>query len=144
MGAPVPADTAASRAHPTTPSSARPPATTNTVSPPKSPTTTSRSDSRDRRIFTEPPSLGRFAIFGRESRRPAVRSGPVRWIGSASRPPYNHGYPAGHTMSPEDVATFQAPIATEVHRSDRGFWALIATQFQGAYSDNILRNLLLA
>jgi acyl-[acyl-carrier-protein]-phospholipid O-acyltransferase/long-chain-fatty-acid--[acyl-carrier-protein] ligase len=29
-------------------------------------------------------------------------------------------------------------------RSERGFWALIATQFQGAYSDNILRNLLLA
>jgi len=26
----------------------------------------------------------------------------------------------------------------------RGFWALIATQFQGAYSDNILRNLLLS
>jgi len=29
-------------------------------------------------------------------------------------------------------------------RSTRGFWALIATQFQGAYSDNILRNLLLS
>lgn len=30
-------------------------------------------------------------------------------------------------------------------RSDRrGFWALIATQFQGAFSDNILRNLLLS
>src|SRR3984957_4100217 len=28
--------------------------------------------------------------------------------------------------------------------SRRGFWALIATQFQGAYSDNILRNLLLS
>jgi MFS family permease len=26
----------------------------------------------------------------------------------------------------------------------RGFWALIATQFQGAYSDNILRSLLLS
>ena len=26
----------------------------------------------------------------------------------------------------------------------RGFWALIATQFQGAFSDNILRNLLLS
>ncbi len=32
----------------------------------------------------------------------------------------------------------------ETPRSERGFWALIATQFQGAYSDNILRNLLLA
>ena len=29
-------------------------------------------------------------------------------------------------------------------RSTRGFWSLIATQFQGAYSDNILRNLLLS
>ena len=28
--------------------------------------------------------------------------------------------------------------------STRGFWALIVTQFQGAYSDNILRNLLLS
>lgn len=42
-----------------------------------------------------------------------------------------------------------AAIATdfgETHpaRSPRGFWALIATQFQGAYSDNILRNLLLS
>jgi acyl-[acyl-carrier-protein]-phospholipid O-acyltransferase/long-chain-fatty-acid--[acyl-carrier-protein] ligase len=29
-------------------------------------------------------------------------------------------------------------------RSRKGFWALIATQFQGAFSDNILRNLLLS
>jgi acyl-[acyl-carrier-protein]-phospholipid O-acyltransferase/long-chain-fatty-acid--[acyl-carrier-protein] ligase len=29
-------------------------------------------------------------------------------------------------------------------RGRRGFWALIATQFQGAFSDNILRNLLLS
>ncbi|MBV8630580.1 MAG: MFS transporter [Silvibacterium sp.] len=29
-------------------------------------------------------------------------------------------------------------------QSERGFWALIVTQFQGAYSDNILRNLLLS
>jgi acyl-[acyl-carrier-protein]-phospholipid O-acyltransferase/long-chain-fatty-acid--[acyl-carrier-protein] ligase len=29
-------------------------------------------------------------------------------------------------------------------RSERGFWSLIVTQFQGAYSDNILRNLLLS
>jgi acyl-[acyl-carrier-protein]-phospholipid O-acyltransferase/long-chain-fatty-acid--[acyl-carrier-protein] ligase len=32
----------------------------------------------------------------------------------------------------------------EKPRSEHGFWALIATQFQGAYSDNILRNLLLS
>jgi acyl-[acyl-carrier-protein]-phospholipid O-acyltransferase/long-chain-fatty-acid--[acyl-carrier-protein] ligase len=36
------------------------------------------------------------------------------------------------------------PLMPEKPRSERGFWALIATQFQGAYSDNILRNLLLA
>jgi acyl-[acyl-carrier-protein]-phospholipid O-acyltransferase/long-chain-fatty-acid--[acyl-carrier-protein] ligase len=29
-------------------------------------------------------------------------------------------------------------------RTERGFWGLIATQFQGAFSDNVLRNLLLA
>ena len=47
-------------------------------------------------------------------------------------------------MSTADSEVLQAPLATEVPRSERGFWALIATQFQGAYSDNILRNLLLA
>jgi acyl-[acyl-carrier-protein]-phospholipid O-acyltransferase / long-chain-fatty-acid--[acyl-carrier-protein] ligase len=31
-----------------------------------------------------------------------------------------------------------------VPRSERGFWALVVTQFQGAFSDNVLRNLLLA
>jgi acyl-[acyl-carrier-protein]-phospholipid O-acyltransferase/long-chain-fatty-acid--[acyl-carrier-protein] ligase len=36
------------------------------------------------------------------------------------------------------------PAAPEMRRSERGFWALIVTQFQGAYSDNILRNLLLS
>ena len=36
------------------------------------------------------------------------------------------------------------PALLEHPRSERGFWALIATQFQGAYSDNILRNLLLS
>jgi acyl-[acyl-carrier-protein]-phospholipid O-acyltransferase/long-chain-fatty-acid--[acyl-carrier-protein] ligase len=36
------------------------------------------------------------------------------------------------------------PAAPAPPRSERGFWALIVTQFQGAYSDNILRNLLLA
>ncbi len=35
-------------------------------------------------------------------------------------------------------------VETHPARSRRGFWALIATQFQGAYSDNILRNLLLS
>ena len=36
------------------------------------------------------------------------------------------------------------PAMPAAQRSERGFWALIVTQFQGAYSDNILRNLLLA
>src|SRR5579863_6856996 len=35
-------------------------------------------------------------------------------------------------------------LQPEPARSERGFWALIVTQFQGAFSDNILRNLLLA
>jgi acyl-[acyl-carrier-protein]-phospholipid O-acyltransferase/long-chain-fatty-acid--[acyl-carrier-protein] ligase len=35
-------------------------------------------------------------------------------------------------------------VSTGAPRSRRGFWALIATQFQGAFSDNILRNLLLS
>jgi acyl-[acyl-carrier-protein]-phospholipid O-acyltransferase/long-chain-fatty-acid--[acyl-carrier-protein] ligase len=35
-------------------------------------------------------------------------------------------------------------LAIDIPRSRRGFWALIATQFQGAFSDNILRNLLLS
>ncbi|HEY2857226.1 MAG TPA: acyl-[ACP]--phospholipid O-acyltransferase [Terracidiphilus sp.] len=37
-----------------------------------------------------------------------------------------------------------SPLLPETRRSERGFWALIATQFQGAFSDNVLRNLLLA
>jgi acyl-[acyl-carrier-protein]-phospholipid O-acyltransferase/long-chain-fatty-acid--[acyl-carrier-protein] ligase len=36
------------------------------------------------------------------------------------------------------------PVIPETQRSEHGFWALIVTQFQGAFSDNILRNLLLA
>jgi acyl-[acyl-carrier-protein]-phospholipid O-acyltransferase/long-chain-fatty-acid--[acyl-carrier-protein] ligase len=34
--------------------------------------------------------------------------------------------------------------SAEAQRSTRGFWALIVTQFQGAFSDNILRNFLLS
>ena len=37
-----------------------------------------------------------------------------------------------------------AAARTDALDSRRGFWALIATQFQGAFSDNILRNLLLS
>src|SRR5580692_3729078 len=41
--------------------------------------------------------------------------------------------------------TGEAPqVSSDSPRSTRGFWALIVTQFQGAYSDNILRNLLLS
>ncbi len=47
-------------------------------------------------------------------------------------------------MSPADPEASQAPVAPDAPRSERGFWALIATQFQGAFSDNILRNLLLS
>jgi acyl-[acyl-carrier-protein]-phospholipid O-acyltransferase/long-chain-fatty-acid--[acyl-carrier-protein] ligase len=44
------------------------------------------------------------------------------------------------TSIANEIPTHQA----EPPRSTRGFWALIVTQFQGAYSDNILRNLLLS
>jgi acyl-[acyl-carrier-protein]-phospholipid O-acyltransferase / long-chain-fatty-acid--[acyl-carrier-protein] ligase len=47
-----------------------------------------------------------------------------------------------NTQSPEPL---QVPLQAQAAVSnDRGFWALIVTQFQGAYSDNILRNLLLS
>ena len=36
------------------------------------------------------------------------------------------------------------PVPVEPPTRTRGFWSLIATQFQGAFSDNILRNLLLS
>ncbi len=62
--------------------------------------------------------------------------GPTRTIIIATQP--------GHTMPSADTVVVEPHIAPEVRRSERGFWALIATQFQGAYSDNILRNLLLA
>src|SRR5580692_81720 len=42
------------------------------------------------------------------------------------------------------VAARTDSFAPGAPRGRRGFWALIATQFQGAFSDNILRNLLLS
>jgi len=53
---------------------------------------------------------------------------------------------AASPMTPTDGTTASElpQAATEPDRGTRGFWALIATQFQGAYSDNILRNLLLS
>src|ERR1700722_6786427 len=47
-------------------------------------------------------------------------------------------------MTTTDSEAQQGSPSLEAARSERGFWALIVTQFQGAYSDNILRNLLLA
>jgi len=52
--------------------------------------------------------------------------------------------PAIMTPTEAAIAIDAPPAAAESSRSTRGFWALIATQFQGAYSDNILRNLLLS
>src|SRR5271170_7408939 len=48
-------------------------------------------------------------------------------------------------VSSDPVVTDPAasPISA-APRGRRGFWALIATQFQGAFSDNIMRNLLLS
>src|SRR5207237_6291964 len=33
------------------------------------------------------------------------------------------------------------PVAPERSEAGRGFWALIVTQFQGAFSDNVVKNL---
>jgi len=50
-----------------------------------------------------------------------------------------------NTVSSDPVVIRPASSpAAAAPRSRRGFWALIATQFQGAFSDNILRNLLLS
>ncbi|HWE83581.1 MAG TPA: acyl-[ACP]--phospholipid O-acyltransferase [Terracidiphilus sp.] len=49
------------------------------------------------------------------------------------------------TISSDPVAVDRtASQATGASRDRHGFWSLIATQFQGAFSDNILRNLLLS
>ena len=50
-----------------------------------------------------------------------------------------------HTISSDPVVIGKiASLRSDQPHSRRGFWALIATQFQGAFSDNILRNLLLS
>ena len=49
-----------------------------------------------------------------------------------------------NAISSDTEVVAQVAIAADAPRSRRGFWALIATQFQGAFSDNILRNLLLS
>ncbi len=48
------------------------------------------------------------------------------------------------SLSSDSAAIAQVAVPTSAPRGRRGFWALIATQFQGAFSDNILRNLLLS
>ena len=48
------------------------------------------------------------------------------------------------TTTESALASEPPPAPAEEPRSTSGFWSLIATQFQGAYSDNILRNLLLS
>lgn len=50
-----------------------------------------------------------------------------------------------NTISSDPVVVSQtASLEAGTSRGRRGFWSLIATQFQGAFSDNILRNLLLS
>ncbi len=51
-----------------------------------------------------------------------------------------------HSTMNEGTESYPADAGTGASQrpSERGFWALIATQFQGAFSDNILRNLLLS
>src|SRR5215469_5300123 len=48
------------------------------------------------------------------------------------------------SVSSDTAVIRQAPMSADTPRNQLGFWALIATQFQGAFSDNILRNLLLS
>jgi acyl-[acyl-carrier-protein]-phospholipid O-acyltransferase/long-chain-fatty-acid--[acyl-carrier-protein] ligase len=48
------------------------------------------------------------------------------------------------TESEKQISYEFLPNEPVPQRSEKGFWALIVTQFQGAYSDNILRNLLLS
>jgi acyl-[acyl-carrier-protein]-phospholipid O-acyltransferase / long-chain-fatty-acid--[acyl-carrier-protein] ligase len=50
----------------------------------------------------------------------------------------------GSLASDPAVISRNSGIAIQPAQHRRGFWALIATQFQGAFSDNILRNLLLS
>src|SRR2546423_7545911 len=47
------------------------------------------------------------------------------------------------TVSPNFASAHQSAkfTATTPGQSSRGFWALIVTQFQGAFSDNVLKNL---
>ena len=56
----------------------------------------------------------------------------------------NESQPEFMTPTDPSIVSDVLPPSAEPARSTRGFWALIATQFQGAYSDNILRNLLLS
>jgi acyl-[acyl-carrier-protein]-phospholipid O-acyltransferase/long-chain-fatty-acid--[acyl-carrier-protein] ligase len=48
------------------------------------------------------------------------------------------------SMDIADVSEVGKQPAAEPATQTRGFWSLIATQFQGAFSDNVLRNLLLS
>ena len=50
----------------------------------------------------------------------------------------------GSLSTNPDVIDQTVATPNRAEPSRRGFWALIATQFQGAFSDNILRNLLLS
>jgi acyl-[acyl-carrier-protein]-phospholipid O-acyltransferase/long-chain-fatty-acid--[acyl-carrier-protein] ligase len=50
----------------------------------------------------------------------------------------------GAASNHPNLTSHTGSAGTDIPRSRRGFWALIATQFQGAFSDNILRNLLLS
>src|SRR5580698_5774771 len=49
-----------------------------------------------------------------------------------------------HSTDTTAVAEVTSQLTPETPTETRGFWSLIATQFQGAFSDNVLRNLLLS
>ncbi|OQB90320.1 MAG: Bifunctional protein Aas [Verrucomicrobia bacterium ADurb.Bin118] len=46
-------------------------------------------------------------------------------------------------MNANSVVRAPVPVAAAEPRGQAGFWALIATQFQGAFSDNVLKNLVI-
>ena len=50
----------------------------------------------------------------------------------------------GPAVTGPAVSDIDVPLTVELPTKTRGFWSLIATQFQGAFSDNILRNLMLS
>ena len=69
-----------------------------------------------------------------------------RWLISSPSPLAGGGKADEHRFHRSRCNRYQSASYCDWSAANRrrGFWALIATQFQGAFSDNILRNLLLS